>query len=271
MIQKDLKSRIVMALLTVVLMSSFAGAQETKAPFVPQVGQAGKDVVWVPTPPALVEKMLDHAKVTSQDFVIDLGSGDGRNVIGAAKRGARALGVEYNPDMVALSQRNAKEAGVTDKATFVQGDMYQADISKASVMALFLLTTNMMVLRPKFLDLAPGSRIVSNTFAMEDWAPDQTEELPDCTETWCKALLWIVPAKVEGTWRLPQGNLTLTQQFQMVSGTLGNTPVSDGRLRGNEISFTAGGVTYTGRVNGNTMEGTAGGKPWTAVRGASER
>ena len=139
------------------------------------VGQAGKDVVWVPTPPETVERMLDVAKVTPQDYVMDLGSGDGRNIIAAAKRGATALGVEYNPDMVELSKRNAAAAGVAGKATFVQGDMYEADISKANVMALFLLPSNMVLLRPKFFNLAPGSRIVSNTFGMEGWTADYTE------------------------------------------------------------------------------------------------
>jgi hypothetical protein len=240
--------------------------QETKQPYVPTVGQAGKDVVWVPTPAALVEKMLDMAKVTPQDFVMDLGSGDGRNVIGAAKRGARAVGVEYNPDMVELSRRNAQEAGVSEKATFIQGDMYVADISKASVMALFLLTTNMDILRPKFLDLAPGSRIVSNTFGISGWSPDQTETLQDCPDSWCTALLWVVPAKVAGTWKHPQGELTLAQEFQMISGTLGGTAISDGKLNGTEITFKVGNVQYTGRVKGNTMEGTAGSQRWSATR-----
>ena len=259
--------RIAAVLVVVAVAAPFAGAQQTKPPYVPEVGQAGKDVVWVPTPPELVEKMLDMAKVTPQDFVIDLGSGDGRNIIGAAKRGARALGVEYNPDMVDLSKRNAAEAGVADKAQFVQGDMYVADISKASVMALFLLTSNMLQLRPKFLDLAPGSRIVSNTFGMDGWVPDETEVVPDCSD-WCTALLWIVPAKVEGTWRLPQGELTLKQEYQMVSGTLGTTPISEGKLRGSDITFKAGDALYTGRVSGNSMEGTVGGQRWTAVRAA---
>src|SRR5829696_8412186 len=147
-----------------------AGAAAQQAtPFEPVVGQAGKDVVWVPTPPELVEKMLDIAKVTPRDYVMDLGSGDGRNIIAAARRGARGVGVEYNPEMVALSQRNAAAVGVADKAQFVQGDMYVADISKANVMALFLLSSNMLQLRSKFFNLAPGSRIVSNTFSMEGW------------------------------------------------------------------------------------------------------
>src|SRR5262245_15758910 len=151
------------ALLLVVTMTA-AGAAAQDKPFEPQVGQAGKDVVWVPTPTEMVEKMLDLAHVTPQDFVVDLGSGDGRNVIAAAKRGAQSLGVEYNPDMVALSKRNAATAGVAEKAQFVQGDMYLADFSKANVLALFLLPSNLLQLRPKFLDLKPGSRIVSNTF-----------------------------------------------------------------------------------------------------------
>ena len=151
-------------------------------PFTPTEYQAGKDVVWVPTSPELVEKMLDMAKVTPQDFVMDLGSGDGRNIIAAAKRGARAIGVEYNPDMVELSRRLAREAGVADKATFVQGDMYEADISKATVMALFLLPTNLDKLQDKFLALKPGTRIVLNTFGVTGWEPDVTERLEDCLE-----------------------------------------------------------------------------------------
>jgi SAM-dependent methyltransferase len=257
--------RAAAAFVIVALAVPFAGAQQEKTVYVPQVGQAGKDVVWVPTPPELVEKMLDLANVTPQDFVMDLGSGDGRNVIGAAKRGARALGVEYNPDMVDLSTRLAQEAGVGDKAAFVQGDMYVADISKASVMALFLLTTNMLQLRPKFLDLQPGSRIVSNTFGMDGWVPDKTETIPDCFD-WCTALLWIVPAKVEGSWSLPQGELTLEQEFQMISGTLGGAEISEGKLTGADITFKVGDTHYAGRVEGDRMEGTAGSQRWTATR-----
>jgi precorrin-6B methylase 2 len=165
--------RVLAAFCVVGVVASTAAAQQAPAKpaaeeeFVPQVGQAGKDVVWVPTPPELVEAMLELAKVTAQDFVMDLGSGDGRNIIAAAKRGARAIGVEFNPKMVVLSRRNAQTAGVGERATFIEGDMNQADISKASVMALFLLPSNMLVLRPKFLDLRPGSRIVSNTFGIE--------------------------------------------------------------------------------------------------------
>jgi len=145
---------------------------ETQKPFEPQVGQAGKDVVWVPTPQALVDKMLDMAKVTPQDFVMDLGSGDGRTVITAAKRGARAMGIEYNPNMVDLSKKNAAAAGVTQRATFQQADLFETDFSKAQVITMFLLPSINMKLRPKLLELRPWTRIVSNTFTMEDWEAD---------------------------------------------------------------------------------------------------
>ena len=248
-------ARLTAAVCFVLALTNAAAAQETDKQFEPVSGQAGKDVVWVPTPDVTVERMLDIAKVTSQDYVMDLGSGDGRNIIAAAKRGAQALGVEYNPDMVALSKRRAAEAGVAEKALFVQGDMYEADISKASVMALFLLPDNMNKLLPKFLALKPGSRIVSNTFSMEGWLPDHTETIPDCS-SWCTVLLWVVPANAAGTWQLPQGTLTLNQQFQHVTGTLGTTAIADGKLDGEQITFTAGNARYAGRVNGNEIEGT---------------
>ena len=240
-----------------------AAAQQER-PFQPEVGQPGKDVVWVPTPAELVEKMLDLAQVTPSDFVIDLGSGDGRNVVGAAKRGARALGVEFNPDMVNLSRKNAEAAGVGNKATFVQGDMFTADISQASVMALFLLPSNMLQLRSKFLDLKPGSRIVSNTFTIQDWTHDAEASIGGDCSSWCTAYLWIVPAKVAGEWRLPDGQLALTQTYQMVSGTLtlkgAATPVT-GRLRGTSLTFAGGGREYTGRVDGERLEFAAPGIP----------
>jgi hypothetical protein len=257
--------RLIALSLSVSLLGSPALAQDKQ--FEPTVGQAGKDVVWVPTPQALVEKMLDMAKLTPTDFHMDLGSGDGRTVITAAKRGARSEGIEYNPDMVGLSERNAKAAGVTGKATFRRADLFETDFSKAQVVTLFLLPSINMRLRPKILEMRPGTRIVSNTFTMEDWTPDQSETIGgDCT-SWCTAHLWIVPAKVEGTWDLGQrGTLTLYQSFQMLSGSLGSTQVSEGRLRGDEISFTAGGTTYTGKVEGNTIRGTAGGQAFTATK-----
>ena len=164
--------------------------------FKPTVGQEGKDVVWVPTSPELVEKMLDLAKVTKDDVVFDLGSGDGRMVIAAARRGARATGVEFNPEMVKLSRQLAQEAGVADRATFIQGDMYEADISKATVLTLFLLTENLRRLEPKFRALAPGTRIVVNTFGIPEWTPDVTEQIENCA-SWCTAMLYRVPPRAQ--------------------------------------------------------------------------
>ena len=243
------------------------GAQAQAKQFEPTVGQAGKDVVWVPTPHTLVEKMLDMAKLTPNDFHMDLGSGDGRTVITAAKRGARSEGIEYNPDMVALSERNAKAAGVSGKATFRRADLFETEFSEAEVSTIFLLASSTAGLVLGILDMKPGTRIVSNTFTMEDWTPDQSETVGgDCT-SWCTAHLWIVPAKVEGTWTIQgRGDLSLNQSFQMVAGSLGTTQISQGRLRGDEISFTAGGATYTGTVDGNTIRGTVNGQPFTATR-----
>jgi hypothetical protein len=241
----------------------FAQATQTQKPqpFQPQVGQGGKDVVWVPTPQALVDKMLDMAGVTSQDFVMDLGSGDGRTVITAAKRGARAQGIEYNPDMVELSKQNAEKEGVSARAEFIKADLFETDLSKATVITMFLLPDINLRLRPKILDLKPGTRVVSNTFTMEDWNADEIATIgAECT-SWCTALFWIVPAKAAGTWTIPNGELTLTQTFQMVAGTARfgerSAPISDGRLRGEQITFTVGGVKYTGTVNGTSMGGTA--------------
>jgi hypothetical protein len=255
----------------IALTATLAFAQEK--PFEPQVGQPGKDVVWVPSPEETVKKMMEMGEITAQDFVVDLGSGDGRNVIAAARLGAQALGVEYNPDMVELSKRLAKEAGVGGKAEFVQGDMFEADFSKATVLALFLLPSNLLQLRDKFANLRPGTRIVSNTFSIQDWTPEKTETLGgDCT-SWCTVMLYIVPAKVDGNWRLPQGELSLKQTFQTVAGTLTmagkSTPVT-GKLRGTQISWSAGGQEYSGVVRGNQIEGTTGtgssSTNWTATR-----
>jgi hypothetical protein len=218
--------------------------------------------------------MLDLAKLQPSDFVIDLGSGDGRNIIAAAKRGVRGRGVEFNQDLVDYSNKLAKSEGVADKATFVQGDMYAADISDATVLALFLLPQNLDKLVDKFLDLKPGSRIVANTFGMTGWKPDASEQIDgDCTN-WCTALLWIVPAKIDGTWTSGQNELKVKQLFQNFSGalTVNGTPqtIENGRLRADQLTFTAGGSTYEGRVRGNTIEGTVTteGKssPWRATR-----
>jgi SAM-dependent methyltransferase len=259
----SLQPRILpLVLLMVGLAASWSPARAQTKPeeYKPQVGMAGKDAVWVPTSPELVEKMLDMAKVTPQDFVMDLGSGDGRNVIAAAKRGARGLGVEYNQDLVELSKRIAAKEGVGDKANFVQGDMYAADISKATVLALFLLPQNLDKLVPKFLALKPGSRIVANTFGITGWTPDESQMIEGDCMSWCTSLLWIVPAKVEGTWRMPKGELTLRQEFQMLTGELvaggRATPIQNGRMRGDQITFSVNDTQYTGRVTGNTVDGT---------------
>jgi SAM-dependent methyltransferase len=263
------------ALCFITVAGSAVLAQSTEKLYEPTVGQEGKDVVWVPTPFVLVEKMLDMAKVTPQDYVMDLGSGDGRNIIAAAKRGAQALGVEYNPDMVALSRRVAQKEGVADKAQFVEGDMFEADISKATVMALFLLPDNLTRLAPKFLDLKPGTRMVLNGFAVPGWDADLTERAEGDCGSWCTSHLYIVPAKVAGTWQLPQGELNLQQSFQKFTGTLATggrkVDITDGVLRGDEITFTAGGAKYVGRVNGDSMRGEMKGSAsatvaWTAVR-----
>ena len=197
--------RVRLAVITIVvtaaaaagLLAQAAGTQKPK-PFEPVVGQAGKDVVWVPTPQALVEKMLDMAKVTLEDYVIDLGSGDGRNVIAAAKRGAQALGVEYNLDLVELSQRRAEKEGVADRARFVQGDMYEADISEATVLALFLLPQNLEVLRPKFARLKPGTRIVSNGYEIPGWEAVEVGNSDGDCGSWCIAYLYVIPARGDG-------------------------------------------------------------------------
>ena len=234
-------------------------AQEKK--FEPVSGQAGKDVVWVPTPQVTVDKMLELTHVTPKDVVVDLGSGNGITVISAAKKGATATGVEFNPEMVALSRRLAKEAGVSDKATFIEGDLFEADLSKATVITLFLLPDINERLRPKLLELKPGTRIASNTFEMGDWEPDVRETVSPCT-SWCTALSWVVPAKVAGAWQLGDQKLTLSQHYQMVSGTLGSTPITNGRLKGEDITFTVGSQVYTGQVNGERMTG----RGWSATR-----
>ena len=248
------------------LLAAAVHAQPAKE-FIPEVGQSGKDVVWVPTASALVNKMLDMAKATPSDYVIDLGSGDGRTVITAAKRGIKALGIEYNPDMVELSQRAAAKEGVTERATFMKADLFETDFSQATVITMFLLPDINLKLRPKILNLKPGTRIVSNTFTMGEWEADETGTAgsDEGSSYYRTALLWIVPAKVDGTWKFvngaAQGDITFQQQFQKVAGSINasatSTLVTGGKLRGDQISFSAGGVQYTGTVSGNTITGTA--------------
>jgi SAM-dependent methyltransferase len=231
----------------------------TQAPPEPQQGQAGKDVIWMPTPESLVERMLTMAQVTPRDVVYDLGSGDGRLVIAAAKRGAQAYGVEFNPDLVAFSENRARTQGVAQKAHFVKGDIFEADYSKATVVTLYLLSTLNMRLRPSLLKMRPGTRVVSHAFTMEDWTPDETSRAENRT-----AYLWIVPASVQGGWRfeLPGAggfDISFVQKYQKLEGTvtLGivEAGVREPVMRGDKLTF--GFVDSTGAWY--ELEGTAAG------------
>lgn len=270
------RSLFIRGLASWLALSLLAGAAAAQAPtgkgYAPYEGQPGKDVVWVPSALALVNVMLELASVTPQDTVIDLGSGDGRLVIAAVKRGARALGIEYNPDMVELSRRNAAREGVADRARFVTADIFETDLSQASVITMFLLPQLNLRLRPRLLTLRPGTRIVSNTFTMGDWGVDGFADVTsraNCSD-YCTALLWIVPTRVEGDWRLGEARLILRQQYQILSGTLErngrSVPIREGRLRGEAIAFTVDKVKYTGRVSGGLMQGTGDAGAWSASR-----
>ena len=230
------------------------------------MGQRGKDVVWVTTPELLVERMLDVAGLTSSDFLIDLGSGDGRLVVAAARRGARAKGIEFNPELVAYATEQAEKAGVGWRATFEQGDIFTADLSQATVITLFLSSEINLKLRPTLLALEPGTRVVTNTFEMADWEPDTTEQAGDCG-SWCDAHLWIVPARVDGEWTLDGQPMRLEQSFQRVRGTIGGAEIQRGRLRGAAVTLDVGDESYRGHVRGDRMSGqTAAGRPWRATR-----
>ena len=240
----------------------------------PSVGQEGKDVVWVPTNNALVDKMLDLANVTASDFLVDLGSGDGRTVIAAAKRGAKALGIEYNPELVALSRRNVAKEGIADRAAIIEGDVFETDFSKATVITLFLLQDLNLRLRPKILDMNPGVRVVSNTFDMDDWKPEQRIKISEGCTRYCTAFFWIVPAKLEGRWKMSGGEFALKQKYQMLSGTMkfGNesAAIKAGKITGQQIALSVGNTSYTGLVQGNTIEGVrksaTGETTWHATR-----
>jgi len=239
--------------------------------FKPVVGQSGKDVIWVPTPQALVETMMDLAKLTKDDILVDLGSGDGRMVISAAKRGATARGIEYNPKMVAYSQKAAKEAGVSDRATFVHGDIFETDFSDASVITMFLLPTLNEKLQPTILKMKPGTRVLSNSFSMADWQPDEKVDVTqDCTG-YCTAMLWIVPASIEGTWSTPEGTMNIKQRYQFFDGELvgssGSSKITEGRINGDQLTFKVGDNQYAARVDGDKMQGQVNGKTaWSASR-----
>lgn len=267
------------ALIACALTTHDAGAAQN-GEFVPQVGQEGKDVIWVPTPQSLVERMLQMAGVKPTDYVVDLGSGDGRTVIAAAKKfGAHALGIEFNPNMVELARRAAAKEGVSDKAQFVNGDIFQTDFSKATVLTLYLLPSLNLKLRPTILNMRPGTRVVSHAFTMDDWQADQVDSSEGRT-----AYMWIVPAKVGGTWKIDVAGsgaasyeATFNQHFQNIAGSARAhgevVTFSGGKLRGDAITF---GIedgakrAFSGRVAGDAMRGTvtgAGGESkWTATR-----
>ena len=264
------------------LLLSFGATAQTK--FEPQVGQAGKDVIWVPTPDEVVDRMLTMAQTGPNDIHYDLGAGDGKIAIAAAKKfGAKATGIEYNPDMAKHANANAQAAGVAGvgpgKATIRQGDIFVTNFSDATVITLYLLPALNMKLRPTILAMRPGTRVVSHSFTMEDWEPDETSAMDGR-----RAYFWVVPASVMGTWQLDAGSqkteLSIDQTFQKISGSvkLGATQggLRDARLSGFNIAFTyldQAGVRrdFTGTVSGGKMEGSfrddkGGQGRWTATK-----
>jgi len=260
------------AALAIACFSLLPATGQAAEPYKPEVGQAGKDVIWVPTPQRAVDRMLEMAKVGPDDYLIDLGSGDGRIVITAAQRyGIQGFGVDLNPDMVRLSEYRAQQAKVADRAKFYVRDIFQTDFKRATVITMYLLTELNLRLRPELLKLTPGTRIVSNAFDMGEWEPDEFD-----TSTASSLRLWIVPARVAGVWvwSIKQPGLArhfeldMNQQFQRVSGVVRTGQqrlrLRDARLRGDQISFVLleqqrvdHGVRYdySGRVKGNTIEG----------------
>jgi SAM-dependent methyltransferase len=208
----------------------------------PRVGQEGKDVVWVPTSNELLALMLKTAKVSPNDLVYDLGSGDGRIAIAAAKDfGARSVGIEYNPEMAKLAQRNADRSGVSDRVKIINGDIFKEDFSKATVVTMYLLPDLNMALRPTILKMKPGTRVASHAFNMGDWEADVEIDAS------ARAYYWVVPAKVDGEWLITglepnKTVLKLSQHYQKIGGTLqiGNEsqPILNPKLDGSTLSFT---------------------------------
>jgi hypothetical protein len=230
------------------------------------------DVIFVPTPMQVVDRMLELAEVKKGEFLIDLGSGDGRIPVTAAKKyGARGLGVDLDPERIKEAHANVKNENVGDMVEIRQQNLFETDISKADVISMYLLTDLNLRLRPKLLDLKPGTRLVSHAFSMGDWIPERKETLAPRYDVY----LWIVPAKVEGRWNVQRGEkqftVDLKQKYQMLEGTAqvnGKTvPVQNGRLRGKEITFDVEvegqSGTFRGEVDGGTIKGAAG---WHAKR-----
>lgn len=277
-------SRSIASALGAAMLATALAAYAQQSDFKPHVGQQGKDVVWVPTPDEVVERMLTMAQTKPEDFVVDLGAGDGKIAIAAAKKfGARAMGVEYNPDMVAYAQKNAQAAGVTGKAQIVHGDIFATDFTQATVLTMYLLPSLNMKLRPQILALRPGTRVVAHAFNMEDWEPDESSDVDGR-----RVYLWVVPANVAGRWAMELSgggtseklSLNLDQKFQKIEGVvyLGSllAGLREPRLSGFRISFAyvdGRGVRrdFSGRVTGAAMEGsfrTDGGQEgrWSAAK-----
>jgi len=282
--------RLALALISVAAVSTLAlgpaadarSRADCERDYRPQVGQSGKDVVWVPTPDELVTKMLAMAKVTPKDYVVDLGAGDGKIAIAAGKKfGATATGIEYNPDMARLAQCYVQAEGVADKVKIIQGDIFKEDFSKATVVTMYLLPELNLRLRPTLLGMKPGTRVTSHQFSMGDWEADETAEIEYRT-----AYLWIVPAKVEGNWTFRDDggkttfNVAMTQKFQRLSGEAsmgGNrNPLVGASLRGEGIVFAFNDDkgqtrTLTGTVRGAEITGTLSGPGSTQIKVSGRR
>jgi len=276
--------RAIVAAAAAVLLATAGPARAQKQDFKPYVGQQGKDVVWVPTPDEVVDRMLTMAQTKPEDYVVDLGAGDGKIAIAAAKKfGAKSMGVEYNPDMVAFAQKNAQAAGVAGKAQIVHGDIFATDFTQATVLTMYLLPSLNMRLRPQILAMRPGTRVVTHAFNMEDWEPDESSDVDGR-----RVYFWVVPANVGGRWAVELSgaggsdklSLNFEQKFQKIEGVAYLGPVLAGlrepRLSGFHISFAyvdTRGVRrdFSGRVTGSSMEGsfrTDGGQEgrWTAAK-----
>ncbi|MFN8955040.1 MAG: SAM-dependent methyltransferase [Burkholderiales bacterium] len=246
--------------------SSTAAPATGASAYEPVRGQAGKDVIWIPTPEGLIDKMLTAAKVSDQDKLFDLGAGDGIIAITAARKyGAQAVGIEYNPDMAQFARRKVAEAGMTDKVRIITGDIFQEDFSSATVVTLYLIPHLNLKLRPILLKMKPGTRVVSHAFTMGEWEPDET-----MSHQHSQAFFWVVPAQIEGAWVMTglEGGpmrMSLSQTFQNIGGILtrgGQTHAMVGaRLRGDEVKFQF--ITqdrkvhaFSGRVEGRRITGT---------------
>jgi hypothetical protein len=259
-------TRSLPAVLAAALLAGCAAAQAQTASAPPRL-----DVPYVPTDQETVNAMLDMAKVGPDDFVIDLGSGDGRIVVSAARRGARGFGVDLNPQRIKEANANAERANVTDKVKFYNQNLFDTKIGDATVLTMYLLPSVNLQLRPRlFTELKPGTRVVSHDFDMGDWQPDNQTDLGRD-----QVFFWVIPVQVGGNWTIKSGSdsykVSLQQKYQRISGTAsgGEGGNLDGKLLGNEVTFTLGGKKYTGKVDDKgTMSGTAeGGAQWSATKG----